>query len=139
MGGARSVIVNLYTRCYLAAMREAEWKSRKYVRGLRNNLTEAEVKLWQELRGRRLQGYKFRRQHPIDDYIADFACLSAKLVVEIDGATHSSADAQAYDARRTAFLETMGWRVIRFSNDDVFKDVMAVTEAIYEALKSGES
>ena len=120
-------------------MREAEWKSRKYVRGLRNNLTEAEVKLWQELRGRRLQGYKFRRQHPIDDYIADFACLSAKLVVEIDGATHSSADAQAYDARRTAFLETMGWRVIRFSNDDVFKDVMAVTEAIYEALKIGES
>lgn len=120
-------------------MREAEWKSRKHVRALRNNVTEAEAKLWQELRGRQLQGYKFRRQHPIEDYIADFACLSKKLVVEIDGATHSSVEEQAYDTKRTAFLESLGWHVIRFTNDDVFKDVMAVIEAIYEALESGDS
>ena len=116
-------------------MREREWKSRKYVTSLRRNLTDAENKLWQELRGRRVQGYKFRRQHPIEDYIADFACLSSKLIVEIDGATHSTAEEMAYDVRRTVFLKSLEWRVIRFTNDDVFSDVDGVVEAIYEALE----
>lgn len=115
-------------------MREREWKSRKYVASLRRNLTDAKNKLWQELRARRVQGYKFRRQHPIEDYIADFACLSSKLIVEIDGATHSTAEEIAYDVRRTVFLESLEWRVIRFTNDDVFSDVDGVVEAIYEAL-----
>ena len=101
-------------------MREREWKSRKHVTSLRGNLTEAENKLWQDLRGRRLQGYKFRRQHPTDDYVADFACISSKLVIEIDGETHSTKEELAYDARRTAFFKSLGWREIRFTNDDVF-------------------
>ena len=116
-------------------MREAEWKSRQHASALRRNQTEAEANLWRELRGRQLQGYKFRRQHPIEDYIADFACLSAKLVIEIDGVTHSTAEELAYDAKRTAILQNLGWRVIRFTNDDVFSDVAAVVEAIYQALK----
>lgn len=119
-------------------MRESEWKSRKNVTSLRRNLTEAETKLWRDLRGRRVQGYKFRRQHPIQDYIADFACISAKLVVEIDGATHGTDEEQAYDATRTQVLEQFGWRVIRFTNDDVYTDVDGVVEAIYRALKEVE-
>jgi len=70
-------------------MREREWQARKYIKSLRRNLTDAECKLWQELRGRRLQEFKFRRQHPIERYVADFACISEKLIVEIDGVTHS--------------------------------------------------
>ena len=116
-------------------MREAEWKSRKHVASLRRNLTDAEAKLWSELRGRQVQGYKFRRQHPIDDYVADFACLSAKLVIEIDGATHSTEEELAYDRQRTVLLQGLGWRVIRFTNDEVFTDVDGVVEAIWEALK----
>lgn len=116
-------------------MRESEWQSRKHVKSLRRNLTDAEAKLWSELRGRRLQGSKFRRQHPIQHYVADFACISAKLVVEIDGTTHSEAHEIDYDATRTKFLEKLGWRVIRFTNDDLFDDVDGVVEAIYEALR----
>lgn len=119
-------------------MREHEWKSRQHVKSLRRNLTDAESKLWQDLRGRRLQGYKFRRQHPIDDYVADFACISAKLAVEIDGATHSTEEELAHDRHRTAVLNRLGWRVIRFTNDEVYDDVDGVVEAIYAALLAGE-
>jgi len=119
-------------------MREAQWKSRKHTAALRRNLTDAESKLWQDLRARRLQGYKFRRQHPIDDYVADFACIPAKLVIEIDGATHSTEEELAHDARRTEVMESLGWRVIRFTNDEVYEDVDGVVEAIYHALKDGE-
>ena len=119
-------------------MREAQWKARKHTAALRRNLTDAESKLWQDLRARRLQGYKFRRQHPIDDYVADFACIPAKLVIEIDGATHSTEEELAHDARRTEVMESLGWRVIRFTNDEVYKDVDGVVEAIYHALTDGE-
>ena len=118
-------------------MRDREWKSRKYAAQLRSNLTDAEAKLWQDLRGRRVQGYKFRRQHPIDDYVADFACISEKLIVEIDGETHSTEEELAYDVRRTKLLEGLGWQVIRFTNDEVYTDVDGVVEAIWEALKRG--
>ena len=101
-------------------------------------MTDAEAKLWAELRGRRLGGFKFRRQHPIENYVADFACISARLVVEIDGATHSEPHEIEYDAKRTLLLEGLGWCVIRFTNNDVFEDVDAVVEAIYEALRVGE-
>jgi len=119
-------------------MREAQWKSRKHTSALRRDLTDAESKLWQDLRGRRLQGYKFRRQHPIDDYVADFACIPAKLVIEIDGATHSTEEELTHDARRTEVMKILGWRLIRFTNEDVYEDVDGVVEAIYHALKNGE-
>ena len=83
-------------------------------------MTKAEWLLWLALKGCKLDGLRFRRQHPIGDYIADFACLSEKLVVELDGATHDSPAAQAYDARRDAYLEGQGWRVLRLDNDDVY-------------------
>ncbi|MDB2438922.1 endonuclease domain-containing protein [Hellea sp.] len=86
------------------------------------------------MRGRRLQGFKFRRQHPIEQYVADFACISVKLIIEIDGATHSEKSELENDAARTMFVEKLGWHIIRFTNDDVFDDVDGVVEAIYKAL-----
>lgn len=101
-------------------------------RALRHNQTEAERLLWQHLRAHRLQGCKFRRQHRIGPYIADFVCTDARLVVELDGSQHL--DQSNHDETRTAFLEGQGYRVLRFWNDDVFLRMSAVLEAIVGAL-----
>lgn len=86
--------------------------------------------MWARLNGKKLSGQKFRRQHPIDDFIADFACITARLVIEIDGAVHDGADAAERDARRTLRLMELGWRVLRFSNDDVLHRTDEVLNAI---------
>jgi very-short-patch-repair endonuclease len=91
---------------------------------------EAEVVLWTFLRRRALHGYKFRRQHPIGPYIADFACVSARLVIEVDGATHSTPEELAHDAKRTAFLEKAGWRILRVNNIDVFENMDGVWQTV---------
>jgi very-short-patch-repair endonuclease len=80
---------------------------------LRKSETPAEIKLWQALRARRLGNYKFVRQLSIEPYFADFACRAEKLIIEVDGATHSSVAEIEYDNARTAFLEVRGWRVHR--------------------------
>jgi very-short-patch-repair endonuclease len=85
-------------------------------RTLRRTETEAEIRLWQQLRNRRLCGHKFVRQLPIGHFIADFACRERKLFVEVDGATHGGDQEIAYDARRTAILEAQGWRIVRVTN-----------------------
>lgn len=95
-------------------------------------MTDAETILWSRLH--RDAVWKFRRQHPIGRYIADFACIAARIVVEVDGATHSS-DAQiAYDRIRTASLKRQGWRVVRVANDDVYRRLSAVLDAIYDEI-----
>lgn len=99
---------------------------------MRRNATDAERRLWYHLRAKRLQGYKFRRQHVIGPYIVDFVCLDRRLVIEIDGGQHLERRAQ--DAKRTAFLEQQGLRVLRFWNDEVLKDTEAVLTRILEAL-----
>ncbi len=104
-------------------------------RQLRINMTDAERRLWSALRGRRLEGYKFRRQHPLGVYILDFACVEHRLVIEADGGQH--ADTQ-YDDRRSAWLESQGWRVIRFWNNDILANTAGVVEVILKALQ-GES
>lgn len=111
-------------------MRREETRSRSFARDLRKKLTEAEVVLWTFLRGRKLNGFKFRRQHPIGSYVADFACLSARLVVEVDGATHWTPAELEHDARRTAYLQSRGWRVLRVTNLDVFENMDGVWRAI---------
>lgn len=108
---------------------EAIWQN---ARNLRNEATDAERRLWQYLRGRQLSGFKFRRQYPIAGHIADFACVEAKLVVELDGGQH--ADRQNEDAERTRRIETNGYRVIRFWNDDVLLRTEAVVEEIMRHL-----
>ena len=92
---------------------------RDRARGLRQSMTDAEHTLWYRLRNRQLQGCKFRRQHDIGPYIADFVCTEAMLVVELDGGQH--AEQVLYDARRTAFLQAQGYRVLRFCDNDVLK------------------
>jgi very-short-patch-repair endonuclease len=101
-------------------------------RELRNNLTDAERKLWWKLRYRQVGGYRFRRQVPIGRYIVDFACLSHRLLIELDGSQHG--ENIAYDRVRTRWLESRGYRVLRFWNGDVLQDVEGVLEAIYRVL-----
>lgn len=97
-------------------------------RKLRRRETPAEAALWDMLRGRRLGGLKFKRQHPIDRYVADFACESARLIIELDGEAH---DGQAAaDAERQAALEALGWFVLRFPNEEVLLKPSAVLETI---------
>ena len=98
---------------------------------LRQNATDAERRLWSLLRNRRLQHYKFRRQHPIGAFVADFACTKHRLVVEADGGQHNES---AADARRTAWLESQGWRVIRFWNNEILANTEGVLIAILQAL-----
>ena len=101
-------------------------------RRLRTELTEAEKRVWYQLRGNRFFGIKFKRQVPIGPFIADFACLGAKLVIELDGAQHDANAAR--DARRTAWLEARCYRVIRFWNNEVFENLEGVLSAIDAAI-----
>ncbi len=103
-------------------------------RELRDQSTEVETLLWQQLRGRRFQGFKFRRQRALGPYILDFICLEAGLVIEIDGGQHS--EQQAYDEQRTALIESQGLTVIRFWNHEVMNETPAVLEKIWQALQT---
>lgn len=98
---------------------------------LRLNTTSAEKKLWARLRDHRLSGLGFRRQHAIGPFIVDFVCREKKLVIELDGDSH--ANQPEYDARRTAWLEKRGYRVQRFTNDEVHRNIETVLQTILEA------
>lgn len=102
-------------------------------KNLRKNTTDAEQKLWLHLRSRSLSGYKFRRQHPIGPFITDFCCVAKRLIIELDGGQHK--ENAAYDERRTRFLETQGYRVIRFWDDEVFRNPEGMLEFILEKLE----
>jgi very-short-patch-repair endonuclease len=101
-------------------------------RALRQNLTDAERRLWFHLRRKQLDGHRFRRQVSIGPYIADFVCLESKLVIEVDGGQHG--DNAEKDARRTALMEAQGFRVLRFWNDEVLGNTVGVLEAIRQRL-----
>lgn len=103
-----------------------------YARHLRNNATEAERRLWQHLRRRQVNGFKFRRQHTVGRYVCDFVCLEAGVVVELDGSQHQAQ--LGYDEQRNAFLKANGFRVLRFWNGSVFSESDAVIQTIFEAL-----
>ena len=104
--------------------------NRRNARKMRKQMTDAELKLWNELRAHRLVGFGFRRQLPIAGYIVDFACPTHKLIVEIDGSQHGSADVAEADALRTAKLQGLGWTILRFWNDDVVRDIDNVCQHI---------
>lgn len=108
-------------------------------RQLRTAQTNAEARLWQALRGRRLAHHKFRRQHPIDRYIVDFASVDAKLIIEVDGATHSTDAEMARDSERTRALEYFGFHIVRVSNLDVYNNLEGVLQMICNTLETGES
>jgi very-short-patch-repair endonuclease len=97
---------------------------------MRKEPTSAEEKLWGMLRNRRYRDAKFRRQHAIGPYVVDFACVTLRLVVEVDGPSHGDSEQAAFDAKRTAELESWGWRVARISNAEVF----AASDGLYDFL-----
>jgi very-short-patch-repair endonuclease len=101
-------------------------------RRLRRDSTDAEKALWRLLRGRQLSGYKFRRQQPLGRYIVDFVYFSHRLIIEIDGGQH--ADPTPYEEARTRFLESDGFRVLRFWNNEVRENSEGVCERIMEVL-----
>jgi very-short-patch-repair endonuclease len=95
-------------------------------RRLRRKATDAERRLWSRLRNRQLDGFKFKRQETMGPFIADFACVECKIVVEADGGQHN----HGVDGKRTAFLEELGWRVLRFWNNEVLQNTQGVLETI---------
>jgi very-short-patch-repair endonuclease len=100
---------------------------------LRKTLTPAEQKLWQALRGGKLAGLKFRRQHPVGNFILDFYCAAHKLVVEVDGGIHETQI--EYDAARTTELEAHGYKIVRFTNEVVLHQLETVLAEILQAVE----
>ena len=109
----------------------AEKRLTGLARNLRNNPTDAEQRLWLHLRASRFEGAKFTRQFPIGNFIADFACRSLRLAIELDGGQHSES---ATDANRTCIIEAHGYRVIRFWNNEVFENLDGVLTVISEQI-----
>ena len=103
-------------------------------RALRIDMTNAERMLWQAMRNRQLCDARFRRQHPVGKYIADFACPDRKLIVELDGGQHQ--EQAVYDEARTGFLQAQGWRVLRFWNNEVMENLEGVLAKVVEHLTS---
>jgi very-short-patch-repair endonuclease len=102
---------------------------------LRKNETVAEKKLWEQLRNRNCGGFKFVRQAPLGPYIADFVCREKMLVVELDGWTHSTPAELAYDARRTDYLNSLGFRVVRYGNESAVQGMDGLLVWILEELQ----
>jgi len=112
---------------------------RDFARNLRKQMTEAEKRLWRLLRAQQLQGHKFRRQAAVGPYVVDFVCFSHKLIVELDGPQHSESDAQRHDARRSDWLASRGFRIIRFWNHQLDEEIHSVVESIQRALSEASS
>jgi len=102
---------------------------------LRKNMTNSEKLLWEKIRNKQLNGYKFRRQHTISNFIADFYCHRVKLVIEIDGGYHNNEEQKEYDIGRTVELNELGITVIRFTNSEVENEIEKVIEAIKKYLE----
>jgi very-short-patch-repair endonuclease len=105
-------------------------RSTPVAQSLRRNATSAERRLWQGLRRGQLAGFRFRRQVILGGFVADFASFDARLIVEVDGATHSTDEEIARDAARSAALGAQGFTILRFTNDDVFRNLVGVLETV---------
>lgn len=106
--------------------------TKERVRELRKNMTDAEQTLWKRLRLRQLEGYKFRRQQPIGNYIVDFVCLEKRIIIEVDGSQH--AQQLSYDSNRSVWLEKEGYTILRFWNNEVLNETDGVLEVIIKSL-----
>lgn len=116
--------------------RWADGAARANAQRLRRDMTDAERALWKELRYKRLGGHRFRRQVPLGRYVADFACMAPKLVLEVDGGQH--ADRTAHDAARSAWLKSQGFRVLRFWNNEVLSNMEGVLSVIAGTLREAD-
>ena len=104
-------------------------------RALRKNMSDAEWKLWQSLRRGQIEGYRFRRQHPIGPYTADFVCLEKRLIIEVDGGQHAEEMQIEHDAKRTDWLEARGFHVLRCWTNEVTENLSGVLDMIWKALQ----
>jgi len=111
---------------------------KQYSRQLRENMTDAERNLWAKIRMKQLKGYQFYRQKPIGDYIVDFFCPRAKLVIEVDGSQHFAGEMTEDDRIRDEYLSSLGLRVLRFTNIDVLTHIEEVVESIIENIMVSE-
>ena len=111
-------------------------KTKEKRRALRKNQTRAEIIIWEILRNRNFCNLKFRRQHGIGYYIADFYCAEKKIVIEIDGDSHYNLEAIEYDEKRTNFFNSLGIQVIRFDNNDVYNNLEIVKEKIIDFINN---
>ncbi|MBR0116872.1 MAG: endonuclease domain-containing protein [Prevotella sp.] len=118
---------------YETAAREIYDLLKEYAKSNREEMTESEKVLWNALRDN-IQGYRFRRQHAIGQYIADFVCLPAQLVIEVDGGYHQSPEQQEMDNIRTNYLKEKGFHVVRFSNEEVSANIKGVIQIIKDEL-----
>jgi type I restriction enzyme R subunit len=107
---------------------------RQLVRDLRQQQTTAEALLWELLRNRRLRGFKFRRQHQIGRYVADFYCREAQLVIECDGSVHDAKEQWQHDHDRDVYLARQGIRILRFSNDRILNETETIIEEVANCL-----
>ena len=105
-----------------------------FARRLRRDQTDVERKLWYALRDRRLHGFKFRRQQPIGSYIVDFVCFEAKLIIELDGGQHGFDENLAADAARTVYLQSEGFRIMRYWNAELIENLDGAIEGICREL-----
>ena len=105
-------------------------RQRRNAKSMRRVMTDAELKLWNELRAHRLMEMSFRRQVPIGPYIVDFACSAHRLIVEVDGSQHADAEHLQYDEARSVYLKASGCTILRFWNDDVIRDIDNVCQHI---------
>jgi very-short-patch-repair endonuclease len=111
-------------------------RQRNRAKSLRQKMTRAETLLWRHLKADRLEGVGFRRQVPMKNYIADFISHSARLIIELDGESHDFASRQSADKARDRWFESQGYLVLRFTNDDVLRNLDGVARAIIEAANS---
>jgi very-short-patch-repair endonuclease len=105
-------------------------KLKEYARRLRNKSTKSEIKLWLCIKGKQMKGYDFHRQKPLNYYIADFYCYELKLVIELDGESHLSEEVKLKDSKKQKKLESLGLKVLRFKDEEVFEDIGKVLETI---------
>jgi very-short-patch-repair endonuclease len=111
-------------------------KLKQHSRNLRKNMTKAEQLLWSKIRRKQIKGYQFYRQKVIGNYIVDFYCPKAHIVLEIDGGQHYNDAGEVKDARRDAYMSQLGIKVLRFSDREIFKNLKGVLEIIWMTLES---
>jgi very-short-patch-repair endonuclease len=116
-------------------MEKVEQRSRRRARELRQESTPAEEALWERVRDRQILDLKFRRQYPINRYIADFCCPELRLVIEVDGAVHETEAQISHDQNRGEYLQSLGYYVLRFSNEEILLNSRSVLDRITQAAR----
>lgn len=117
---------------------EATNKIFEFAKELRHSQTSSEKYLWQILRNRKIEGLKFRRQHPLGKFVVDFYCHEAKLVIELDGSVHEISEVKTYDKDRQETIEQLGLTVLRFTNDEIFNNLDSVVHKIIGHIKKNK-